>query len=163
MIILCFLIFYSLNNETEIDPETLSNIESNRSTSKHELAERQYINLMMFQQVGIVLTLFFLPFGFSVFHNQTVMKKLKVLFSKNFEKANQKRRMSFSEQLITAYPNLSSYDLRLCEMLHEKLTTKEIALQLNISPSSVNTARYRLRKKMNVPSGIELSVFLRKF
>lgn len=162
MLVLCYLIFYSLNSEASIDADTLANIELNRSISNQELEERQYKNIMLFQQAGIVLTLFFLPFGFSLFHNHAVIKQVKVLFGKNFEKPHQKQKISFSERLTMAHPYLSTYDLKLCEMLHENLTTKEIAIQLNITPASVNTARYRLRKKLNVPSGVELSAFLLK-
>lgn len=155
------MVFYSLDNKVEIDKETLSNIELNRSKSERELTERKYLILIMFQQAGIALSLFLIPFGVTVFQNLSIIKKLSIKVDKILEKSKEKQRKNFSEQLVIAYPDLSTHEVSLCEMLHENLTTKDIAVKLNIAPASVNTARYRLRKKMNVPSGIEISVFLR--
>lgn len=162
-IIMSLLIFYSLNNKVGIDPESWFHIELDRSKSERELEERQYVILTMFQQIGIVLTLFFIPLGFTVFHNRVVINKLKSKIDAVAKKHKEKQRKSFSEQLITAYPILSANDVKLCIMLNKNLTSKEIAIKLNISSASVNTARYRLRKKMNIPSDMEISVFLRKF
>ena len=42
---------------------------------------------------------------------------------------------------------LTSNDLLVAEMLVDGYSTKNISAELNISASSANTARYRLRKK----------------
>jgi DNA-binding CsgD family transcriptional regulator len=41
------------------------------------------------------------------------------------------------------------------------MRAKEIAQQLSVTPDSVNTARYRLRKKLNLKSDEKLDDFLR--
>ena len=56
--------------------------------------------------------------------------------------------LDFGERLRLKYGNLTDHDLKVAQMLVSGLSSKEIAFQLNISPSSVNTARYRLRKRM---------------
>lgn len=50
--------------------------------------------------------------------------------------------------LKNQYPSLTSYDLRLCTYLKSNVSTKEIALLLNITPDSVKKAKHRLRKKI---------------
>ncbi len=57
---------------------------------------------------------------------------------------------SFIRKLQYSFPELSSNDLRICSLLRENLSTKEIALQLGVSPDSANKARYRIRKKLNL-------------
>ncbi|WP_420154089.1 helix-turn-helix transcriptional regulator, partial [Siphonobacter sp.] len=56
----------------------------------------------------------------------------------------------FFERITDEFPSLSSNDLRLMALLKMNLSTKEIADILGISPQSVNTARYRLRKRLNL-------------
>ncbi len=54
------------------------------------------------------------------------------------------------DRLRAARPNLSQTDLKLCVYIKLNLSTKEIAEIMNISPRSVEMARYRLRKKLNL-------------
>ena len=48
------------------------------------------------------------------------------------------------------HPTLTNNDLRLCAYLRLNLSSKDISPLLNISLSSVEIKRYRLRKKMNL-------------
>ena len=48
------------------------------------------------------------------------------------------------------HPDLSSNDLKLCVLSRLNLNSKEMATMLGISPESVKTARYRLRKKLGL-------------
>lgn len=56
----------------------------------------------------------------------------------------------FFERLLQHFPKLTPNELKLCAYLRMNLSTKEIAQMLNISPESVTTKRYRLRKKLNL-------------
>jgi len=56
----------------------------------------------------------------------------------------------FFEQLKASYPELTPSDLKLCALLKLNMNTKESAKILGISPDSVKTARYRLRKKLQL-------------
>ncbi len=55
---------------------------------------------------------------------------------------------NFQSQLKDRHPALTVYDLRLCTYLKSNLSTKEIAVLLNITPDSVKKAKHRLRKKI---------------
>lgn len=61
------------------------------------------------------------------------------------------------------FPELSASDLRLFALLKLKITTKEIADLLGISPESANTARYRLRKRLGMKEGDDLQQFVDRF
>ncbi|MEZ4827610.1 MAG: LuxR C-terminal-related transcriptional regulator [Bacteroidia bacterium] len=45
-------------------------------------------------------------------------------------------------------------------LMKMNLSTKEIATILNITPESVNKARYRLRKKLNLDTDQNLQQFI---
>ncbi len=67
----------------------------------------------------------------------------------------------FNEKLKAKHPNLSTNDLRICALTRLNLNIKESATILGITPESVKTARYRLRKKLNLEPNEELlSYFL---
>ncbi|MGB7841338.1 MAG: LuxR C-terminal-related transcriptional regulator, partial [Salinimicrobium sp.] len=71
--------------------------------------------------------------------------------------------ISIEKRLLKKFPELTSNDLELITLLLEKSSSKEIAFKMNISPASVNTARYRLRKKLRLQKGQDLLKFLLKF
>ena len=58
------------------------------------------------------------------------------------------------------YPNLTPSDVKLAAYLRMNLSTKEIAHLLNITNRSVELKRYRLRKKMNLETEINLGEFM---
>ncbi|WP_316838528.1 tetratricopeptide repeat protein [Pedobacter gandavensis] len=67
----------------------------------------------------------------------------------------------FFEKLNEQFPNLSPSELRLCAFLKLNLTTKEISAITNISPKSIEIARTRLRKKLNLTgTDTNLVIFL---
>lgn len=56
----------------------------------------------------------------------------------------------FFRKLSEKFPHLTPNDKKLCAYLKLNLSTKEIASLLNLSLNSVLSARYRLRKKLNI-------------
>ena len=56
----------------------------------------------------------------------------------------------FFKDLSNKHPGLTFYEVRLYAYLHLKLSTKEIAGLLNITPESVRKAKMRLNKKLNI-------------
>nr|WP_255607092.1 tetratricopeptide repeat protein [Pedobacter polysacchareus] len=67
----------------------------------------------------------------------------------------------FFTTLNEKFPNLSPSELRLCAFLKLNLTTKEISAITNISPKSIEIARTRLRKKLNLTgTDTNLVIFL---
>mgnify|MGYP002639936525 CR=1 FL=1 len=69
---------------------------------------------------------------------------------------------SFFINLEKKYPGLTDNEKKLCSLLRLKLTSKEIASILNITPKSVEVNRYRLRKKMNISKNEKLTKIIRK-
>lgn len=66
----------------------------------------------------------------------------------------------FQLELKSRYPRLTSYDMRLCTYLKSNLSTKEISILLNITPDSVKKAKHRLRRKLDVNSGVSWGTIL---
>jgi DNA-binding CsgD family transcriptional regulator len=63
---------------------------------------------------------------------------------------------NFLANLKGRYPTLTSTDQKLCAYLRMNLSSKEIAQLMNISLRGVEISRYRLRKKLQVPTEVNL-------
>jgi len=66
----------------------------------------------------------------------------------------------FFEKLKTDYPDLSVNELKMCAYTKMNLNGKEISRLLNINPNSVQVARYRLKRKMNLPEAVNFTDFI---
>ena len=66
----------------------------------------------------------------------------------------------FYDKLLTEYPALTETELRHCMFIKLHIQTKEIARILNVDPRSVQTARYRIKKKLNLTETQDLRSFL---
>jgi tetratricopeptide (TPR) repeat protein len=77
-------------------------------------------------------------------------------FNSHFESINQ----HFYKRLKSEYPDISPNDLKMCALIKMNLSIKEMAAVLNISPDSVKTARYRLRKKLQLNTEDNLTDFI---
>ncbi len=66
----------------------------------------------------------------------------------------------FQMKLENDFPGLTEQEKRLATLLRLNLSNKEIASLMNITPKSVEIARYRLKKKLNLPQGKNLSQYL---
>jgi ligand-binding sensor domain-containing protein/DNA-binding CsgD family transcriptional regulator len=77
-------------------------------------------------------------------------------FTNHFDKAHN----SFTVNIKEKFPKLTSNELKLCTFLRLNLSTKEIAQLMNISMRGVEISRYRLRKKLNLPTEMSLFDFL---
>ena len=63
-------------------------------------------------------------------------------------------------QLTDRYPSLSAQDLKLIMLIKLDLNTKEIAAVMNISEKSSEVAKYRLRKKLQMPKGEKINTLI---
>lgn len=68
--------------------------------------------------------------------------------------------VNFLKTLRERFPQLSANDYKLCAYLRMNLSTKEIAPLMNISVRGVEGSRYRLRKKLNLPTDANLTEFI---
>jgi DNA-binding NarL/FixJ family response regulator len=81
-----------------------------------------------------------------------------------FEQRFQKVHSNFYSNLSSQYPSLTAYDLRLCAFLRMNMNTKDIASLTHQTVNSVEVARTRLRKKLNLhQTDTDLAAFLAKF
>lgn len=81
------------------------------------------------------------------------------IYQKNFDMIHK----NFFRNLRKQYPNLTASDLRFCALLRLNLSTKDIAQFTNLTIRGVETARYRIRKKLAIPGNINLVDFLIDF
>lgn len=95
---------------------------------------------------------------------QTIGNQLKEeapvqqLFDAEFERIHQE----FFRSLQAAYPDLTGRELRLCAFIKMDMTNKDIAPLLGISVRGVETARYRLRKKLQLEQDEGMGAFFRQ-
>ncbi|PTX44263.1 regulatory LuxR family protein [Christiangramia gaetbulicola] len=80
------------------------------------------------------------------------------VFETNFNEVHE----DFFKDVLEKYPKLTSKDLKLCSYLKMNLSSKEIAPLMGISVRGVEVHRYRLRKKMELDSDVNLTKFLIK-
>lgn len=77
-------------------------------------------------------------------------------FSKHFDKVHS----DFLVELKEKHPTITPNELKLSAYLRMNLSTKEIAQLMNISVRGVEISRYRLRKKLELPSETSLFDYL---
>ena len=68
----------------------------------------------------------------------------------------------FIDRLEQKYPSLTKSEKRLCTMLYINMSSKEIAVISNTTIRSVETSRYRLRKKFDLTRDEDMVDFLRR-
>lgn len=67
----------------------------------------------------------------------------------------------FLNRLEQKHPDLTKSEKRLCAMLYIEMSSKEIAIITNTTTRSVETSRYRLRKKLHLSRDEDIKSFLR--
>ncbi|GAB1415875.1 transcriptional regulator [Paludibacter sp.] len=80
-------------------------------------------------------------------------------FEENFDMVYE----NYLKRLSESFTELNMNDKKLCAYLKMGLASKDIAPLMNVSIRSVETNRFRLRKKMNLSREENLSDFLQKF
>ena len=66
----------------------------------------------------------------------------------------------FYKRLKEKHPDISQTEARFCTLLYLNLDTKEMARILSISLDGVRKSRHRLRKKLNIGTGGDLTNYL---
>ncbi len=95
--------------------------------------------------------------------NLELVVKNKITFDEDttlfFERLD-KLSDAFYSELMTNYPNLSKNEIRLCSLIRLKIDSRSIATLQNITTASLNTSRYRLRKKLDLADDVNLDDFI---
>jgi len=81
------------------------------------------------------------------------------IFQTNFDRIHE----NFFRNLHLNFPDLTSNDLRFCAYLRLNLSSKDIAHLMNISLKGVEVGRYRVRKKIGIPSTKSLTEYMIEF
>ncbi len=101
-------------------------------------------------------------------HIQSLVSSLRIHQKSDmwneFEKTFTAIHPVFYKRLQKSYPTLTNKELRLCAYLKLNMSSKEISNLMHLNINSVETARSRLRKKLNITgSDISLYSFIAKF
>jgi tetratricopeptide (TPR) repeat protein len=102
----------------------------------------------------------------SIVNVKTLIQHINIGMDSSKEEFEQKVdhiNLLFHKNLLTKYPELTSSDLRLLSLLKANTSSKDISVLLHITPKSVDMARYRLRKKMDLSSGTNFSDYLQQY
>lgn len=91
---------------------------------------------------------------------QSINEKVNSDSWQKFEMSFKSVHNKFIDNLLVAFPNLTSTEIKLCIFLRLGMSTKDISSILFQSPGSVKVNRSRLRKKLNLNSEQNLSAFL---
>lgn len=67
----------------------------------------------------------------------------------------------FYNRLRNSFPDLTKNEVQLCALIKLGLSSKEIALLNNVSERAIITARYRMRKKINIATDQSLFDFIK--
>lgn len=92
--------------------------------------------------------------------------QLNIKEDENWEKFEENFNLvydNFMIKLSQQFPDLKPNDKKLCAYLRMGLSSKEMASLLNTTLRSIETARYRLRKKLNLNQGQNLTSFIQNF
>lgn len=81
--------------------------------------------------------------------------------NKIFEKHFNTIHHGFYDRLAKKHPHLTQSEMKLCAYIKLNLSIKEIAAHINIASASVEVARYRLRKKLNLDADTNLQEYIR--
>lgn len=93
----------------------------------------------------------------------SVLLRQKMSFSKEIDDYYgqiEQVHKDFQIKLTQKFPDLTDNEKRLATLVRLNFSTKEISTFMNISPKSVEIARYRLRKKLEMKAGENLTQFL---
>ena len=91
--------------------------------------------------------------------NNLQSKEFWDLYQANYDLIHE----NFFRNLRKKYPKLTPSDLKFCAFLRLNLSTKDIANITNLTIRGVEAARYRLRRKLELPEGTSLVDFLIDF
>lgn len=92
-----------------------------------------------------------------IVYNETSEHQWNII-QNTFDQVNE----NISEIIREKFPNLNNIEYRICLLAFARMSVKEIALILHMSPNTVQTYRTNLRKKLEINNpNIDISFFLK--
>ena len=132
----------------------------NNALQLRQAAELQEANLVLLKELRTSLKSEGKPIldqiiaNYRMSQKQSQWENMKAKFDKAFS--------DYDKKLSDRFPSLSPNERRLCTFLHLNMSSKDIAIITFQKESSINQARYRLRKKLGISSDENLVDFLTK-
>ena len=80
-----------------------------------------------------------------------------------FEKKVTNTHEIFFINLLNDHPDLSSSELKICALVRLNMSSKEMAAVMHQTPASIDVARSRLRKKLNMSNEENLLIKLMQY
>ena len=77
-------------------------------------------------------------------------------FEENLSQVNEE----LYKKLISIAPDLTPTELKICGMIAQNLSSKDIAILINRSKQTIDNIRYTLRKKLNLEQEANLTAFI---
>lgn len=87
---------------------------------------------------------------------QAKSETLDYLLDESMEKLH----MEFEKKLIDKFPDLTKTEREICSLIRSNMSIKDISNIKGVTSASVQSARYRIRKKMGLKKGEELHQFI---
>jgi len=69
---------------------------------------------------------------------------------------------SIERNLAEKFPELTKSEREVCHLIYLNMNSKEIINARNMTASSIKSIRFRIRKKLDVPKGEELELFIQQ-
>ena len=98
---------------------------------------------------------------FQIIENSKKQNSIKPIES--FEEVFKDLHPNFMKSIKEKYPEISNRELQICAMIRLDMSSKEIASVTFLSATSIDNARYRIRKKMDLSTDINLTKELVKY
>lgn len=130
----------------------------NNAMQIHQAAKLQQTNLELLNQLHAHIKREGIPIMNELINNYRIYQKQNnwQLMESQFDEAFK----DFDQKLVKQFPELTPNERRLCAFLHLNMTSKDIATITFQKESSINQARYRLRKKLKMNNDDNLISFL---
>lgn len=144
-----------------------------------------FVGIVVLLSIGVVVLIIY---SYRKKRQQIISEKEKIIKQKNAESTRLKEKLNiaFDEVILLAknndcsflirfqevYPNvcarlleinpkLVNTELSLCAMIWLNFSSKDIAIYTNIQPKTVQTKKYRLRKKLDIPENANVYTWLK--
>lgn len=126
---------------------------------EQNLLEQTMVNVALQEQLDEVIE------KITSENDPATLKKLKSIKQKTIPWNNllekfQTVNPEFNQKLLNINPRLTKGDVEFCSMMRMNMSSKDIALVLQISVDSVFTKKYRLMKKLELPKDLDLYTWL---
>jgi len=91
--------------------------------------------------------------------SKKLQESRKLIFKENMRELS----VEFLLKIKNKYSNLTKNEIETCMMIHLGFSSEEICNLKAISPLTLKSSRYRIRKKMNLPKEVILKDYLKNF